>query len=392
MNSMSQPDRRRSTSPIRPMRRVLPPLLALLLLAGAPLPGPLNGLVGVAQAQAMLAARVNGVGITFELLDRQFEDLLRERNIHIARMQNPARARDLKREALDRLIRIELLWQEARRVGLVAGDDEVDRVLAETRGRFRSPDQFDRRIVLSGFNATTYREHTRKLLSGDRYAQTVVEREVRVEAADVEAFYLANPGLFKRKEQVKLRQILIAAPAAPAAPAATTAPANALANASAVVNASVSTAASTSASTGASTTPQVDGAGFTRARARQQIEALRARILAGESIDTLARQFSDDPTRQWGGEMDPFGRGEQAPEIEAAAFALAPGEVSEVIDSPAGLRILQLEQHVPGVTLTLAEVDEPVRQHLRSTRGKEALDREVARLRTTGKVDVLAPL
>lgn len=358
MNSMSQPDCCRSTNPVLPVRRVLLPLLAMWLLAGAPLPGPPIGLGGVAQAQAMLAARVNGVGITFELLDRQFEDLLRERNIHIARMQNPARARDLKREALDRLIRIELLWQEARRVGLVAGDDEVDRVLAETRGRFRSPDQFDRRIVLSGFNATTYREHTRKLLSGDRYAQSVVEREVRVEAADVEAFYLANPGLFKRKEQVKLRQILIAAPAA------TTAPAN----------------------------PEVDGAGFTRARARQQIEALRARILAGESIDTLARQFSDDPTRQWGGEMDPFGRGEQAPEIEAAAFALAPGEVSEVIDSPAGLRILQLEQHVPGVTLTLAEVDEPVRQHLRSTRGKEALDREVARLRTTGKVDVLAPL
>ncbi len=364
----------RCCAPLRTWRRMVWPLLVLLLLAGAPLPGRLNGLAGSAQAQGMLAARVNGVGITLELLDRQFEDLLRERNIHIARMQNPARAKELKREALDRLIRIELLWQEARRVGMAASDDEVDRALVETRGRFRSPDQFDRRIVLSGYTASTFREHTRKLLSGDRYAQTVVEREVRVETADVEAFYRANPGLFKRKEQVKVRQILIAAPAAASAPA------------------SGSARASPSVSTTTSTGPDVAGAESARVRARRQIEALRARILAGESIDALARQYSDDVTRQWGGEMDPFGRGEQAPEIEAAAFALAPGAVSEVIDSPAGLRILQLEQHVPAVTLTVAEVDEPVRQHLRNTRGKEALDREVERLRSTGKVDVLTPL
>jgi parvulin-like peptidyl-prolyl isomerase len=363
---------------LRTWRRMVWLLLVLLLLAGAPLPGRLNGLAGPAQAQGMLAARVNGVGITLELLDRQFEDLLRERNIHIARMQNPARAKELKREALDRLIRIELLWQEARRVGMAASDDEVDRALAETRGRFRSPDQFDRRIVLSGYTASTFREHTRKLLSGDRYAQTVVEREVRVETADVEAFYRANPGLFKRKEQVKVRQILIAAPASASAPASG--------------SASGSASASPSVSTTASTGPDVAGAESARVRARRQIEALRARIQAGESIDALARQYSDDVTRQWGGEMDPFGRGEQAPEIEAAAFALAPGAVSEVIDSPAGLRILQLEQHVPAVTLTVAEVDEPVRQHLRNTRGKEALDREVERLRTTGKVDVLTPL
>ncbi|MEY2689788.1 MAG: hypothetical protein RL375_3987 [Pseudomonadota bacterium] len=328
----------------------------LVLVGLTPWPG--LGLVGLAQAQGMLAARVNGVGIGLELLNRQFEDLLRERNIHIARMQNPARARELKREALERLIRIELLWQEAQRVGTVATDDEVDRVIADTRGRFRSPDQFDRRIVLSGFTPATYREHTRKLLAGDRYAQSVVEREVSVGPADVEAFYLANPGLFKRKEQVKVRQILIAAPGP--SPAAASGPG------------------------------EVDGPA--RLRARQQIEALRARIQAGEPIDALARQFSDDPTRQWGGEMDPFARGEQAPEIEAAAFSLAPGEVSGVIDSPAGLRILQLEQRVPGVTLSLAEVDEPVRQHLRSTRGKEALDREVERLRSTGKVEMLTPL
>jgi parvulin-like peptidyl-prolyl isomerase len=368
------PARRRALQRTCHARRVWWPLLTLLLLAGAPLPGELSGLVGTAQAQGMLAARVNGVGITLELLDRQFEDLLRERNLHIARLQNPARAKELKREALDRLIRIELLWQEARRIGMAAGDDEVERAVADTRGRFRSPDQLDRRIVLSGYTASTFREHTRKLLSGDRYAQTVVEREVRVETADVEAFYRTNPGLFKRKEQVKVRQILIAAPAAASAPASG--------------YASASPAVSTATSTG----PEVAGAESARARARRQIEALRARILAGESIDALARQFSDDVTRQWGGEMDPFGRGEQPPEIEAAAFALAPGAVSEVIDSPAGLRILQLEQHVPAVTLTVAEVDEPVRQHLRNTRGKEALDREVERLRTTGKVDVLTPL
>ncbi len=299
-------------------------------------------------AQPVLAARVNGEGIPHERLDRQFEDLLRERRLNIARMNNPAKAKEIKREALDNLIRIELLWQEARSAGLAASDEEVENAMAEARGRFRTREAFVARIERSGFTEASYRVHTRKLLSGDRYAQRVVDRDVRVTDKDIEEFYAINPRLFRRAEQVKARQIMVAVPAG--APAAQ------------------------------------------REQARRRIDELLARARAGESFEELARQHSEHATRQWGGELDPFGRGEQAKPFEDAAFALSPGAISGVVETAEGLHIIKLEQRSDAVSVPLDQVRERIRDHLVTSRGKEAIDKEVEQLRVLGKVELLTPL
>lgn len=303
---------------------------------------------GAALGQSVLAARVNGAAIGLELLDRQFEDLLRERKLQIARLNNPAKAKSIKREALDNLIRIELLWQEAKAAGLVASDEEVDRAVVEARGRFRTQEAFVRRIESSGFSEASYREHTRKLLSGERYAQRIVEREVRVADKDVEAFYAINPRLFRRDEQITVRQVLVAVP----------------------VNAKP---------------PEKE-------QARRKIDALLARARAGESFEALARQHSDDPTRQWGGQLDPFSRGEKDRAFEDAAFELAPGAISEVVETPAGLHIIKLEQRNAAAFVPLSDARERIREYLHLTRGKEAIDKEVEQLRALGKVELLTPL
>jgi parvulin-like peptidyl-prolyl isomerase len=304
---------------------------------------------GAVQAQAVLAARVNGTPIPLSLLDRQYEELLAARRVQIARLQDPAKAKAIKREALDQLIRIELLWQEARRAGLAASEDEVQRAVAEVRGRFRNDEAFRRRIEQIGFDEAGFREHTRKLLAGERYAQRVVEREVRVEEQDIEDFYAVNPQLFKRPAQVRVRQILVAVPA--------------------------------------------DASAAQKAQARQRAAELQARARAGESFDELARRHSDDVTRQWGGEMDAFGRGEKAKPFEDAAFALAaPGAVSDLVETAAGWHIIRLEQHIAEVAVPLATARDRIRDQLLRMRGNDALDREVEQLRALAKVEVLTPL
>lgn len=325
------------------LRAVSGMVVMAVTLAGAALwPG------AAAVAQPVLAARVNGAGIAMEALDRQFEDLLRERKIHIARLQNPARARELRREALDRLIGIELLWQQARAEGLEADDAAVERAIAEARSRFRSAEAFAQRIAVEGLGEAGHRERTRQLLSGERLAQRIVERDVQIGEADIAAFHAANPALFRRPEQVRVRQILVAVPLG-AEPAL-------------------------------------------KAQARGRIEALLARARAGEPFEALARAHSDAPTRQWGGELDPFGRGMQPRVIEDAAFALAPGALSEVIETPAGWQILRLDERIAALSVPLADVRERIRQHLHDSRGQAAIAREIARLREQGRVELLMPL
>jgi parvulin-like peptidyl-prolyl isomerase len=311
--------------------------LALVLLWG-----------GAAFAQAVLAARVNGAPIAHELLDRQYEELLRERRLQVARMQDPSKAKGIKREALDNLIRIELLWQQAKADGLAASDAEVDAAVAQARGRFRNAEAFLRRIEQSGFSEASYREHTRKLLSGERVAQRIVERDVKVTEQDIEEFYEINPRLFKRNEQLKLRQILVAVPATASA--------------------------------------------AQKAEARRKIDALLARARAGESFEALAREHSEHATRQWGGALDAVVRGEHPGHFDNAAFALAEGAISEVVEADTGLYILKLDERVAAASIALADARERIRSYLLETRGKAAIEREVEALRALGDVKLLTPL
>jgi peptidyl-prolyl cis-trans isomerase SurA len=77
--------------------------------------------------------------------------------------------------------------------------------------------------------------------------------------------------------------------------------------------------------------------------AREQLEAIRKRILAGEDLAALARQYSQDPgSGAAGGELGFFKKRELVPEYEAAALKLQPGETSPVIESMFGFHIIQL--------------------------------------------------
>ncbi|MDO6389473.1 peptidylprolyl isomerase [Pontibacter sp. BT731] len=77
--------------------------------------------------------------------------------------------------------------------------------------------------------------------------------------------------------------------------------------------------------------------------ARQKLEALRARIVAGEDFATLAKEHSEDPgSAEAGGELGFFKKKELVPEYEAAALRLEPGQMSNVIESMFGFHLIQL--------------------------------------------------
>lgn len=77
--------------------------------------------------------------------------------------------------------------------------------------------------------------------------------------------------------------------------------------------------------------------------AREQLEELRKRILAGEDFATLAKQYSQDPgSAENGGELGFFKKKELVPEYEAAALRLEPGGISNVVESQFGFHLIQL--------------------------------------------------
>ena len=83
---------------------------------------------------------------------------------------------------------------------------------------------------------------------------------------------------------------------------------------------------------------------------REAMEAVRRRAAGGESFAALAREYSQDPgTASQGGDLGTFGRGEMVRPFEDAAFALQPGEISDVVETPYGLHVIRLqEKEAPG--------------------------------------------
>jgi peptidyl-prolyl cis-trans isomerase C len=75
--------------------------------------------------------------------------------------------------------------------------------------------------------------------------------------------------------------------------------------------------------------------------ALSQIQGLKTQLDGGADFADLARAHSDCPSAKAGGDLGSFGKGQMVPEFEQAAFGLAVGAVSGVVETPFGYHLIQ---------------------------------------------------
>jgi peptidyl-prolyl cis-trans isomerase D len=99
--------------------------------------------------------------------------------------------------------------------------------------------------------------------------------------------------------------------------------------------------------------------------AQAKARAVLDRLKAGEDFAALASELSEDQgSKQAGGDLGFFERGQMVPPFEEAAFALEPGNVSEPVRSPFGIHLIKVEEHRTALHRPFEEVREQLARDL----------------------------
>ncbi|MFP4108254.1 MAG: SurA N-terminal domain-containing protein [Desulfonatronovibrio sp.] len=108
-------------------------------------------------------------------------------------------------------------------------------------------------------------------------------------------------------------------------------------------------------------------------QARQKITEIKAQLDKGKDFAELAREYSQGPSADQGGDLGTFGRGQMVPEFEEAAFAMEPGEISDPVRTQFGWHLIKIEEHIPARTKGLDEVRARIRMEVGEEKAMDQL-------------------
>ena len=238
-----------------------------------------------------------------------------------------------KLELLRNLIDNEIMLQRTEKMGLMAVDTDVDAKFNELKAPY-TKEEFEKQLKHRNMTAEDLKTQLRRDLSIQKLFNKEITSHISISDADVADFYNSNKSTFHLAEpQVHIAQIVVTPTPDPA-----------------VHNLKNDKAHNAD-------------------EAKQKIQAIEARLKAGEDFGMIAQNYSEDSnTAPNGGDLGfvPDSAFEKSsPELRRVILGLKPGEMSPVLPSTEGYRILKVISKEPSGQRELT--DPRVQQTIRET-------------------------
>jgi peptidyl-prolyl cis-trans isomerase C len=246
---------------------------------------------------------------------------------------------------LDQLITYNVLKQEAAARKLTVPEADVDAQVAQMQKQFPSEAEFNKALAERNATVAQLKADARVDMAINKMMEAELASATAATDADAQDFYAKNPDKFKQGETVRASHVLV------------------------------------------KVEESADEA--TKKAARSKIDTVLKRARAGEDFGALARENSADGSAAQGGDLGFFPRGQMVPPFDQAAFALKPGEISEVVTTQFGYHVIKLTEKKEASTIPLEQVKPRVLEFLTNQKKQQRVDAFISDVKQRAKIEVL---
>lgn len=187
---------------------------------------------------------------------------------------------EMRERVLNELIEEQLVLQAAKTKGITIAEAEIDQIINIIKTRFESEEKFNLALETNGLTMAEFRERVKEKLLGQKIKDIELKKQLRLTEQQLNNF-CQNYGV-----KVHAQHILVKTE-------------------------------------------------------KEALEVLQ-KLQSGVDFAQLATQYSLCPSRQVGGDLGFFGRGQMVPEFEEAAFSMnKEGQLSDVVKTKFGYHIIR---------------------------------------------------
>jgi peptidyl-prolyl cis-trans isomerase SurA len=318
------------------MRHFIRLFIAVLLMAGALIPVP----VAIGEEPTVvdgIAAVVNGEVITYSqvrALSAPQERALRQqyRGPDLEKKLTELRQLALK-DLIDRRLIIQAFKKESYEIPDHLVDQKVNQIIREAFGGDRNT--FVKTLEAQNYTLGEFKQkEMEKFIVGAMRSHNVKANQI-ISPVKVDEYYRKHRDEFTSKEQIKLRLIMISG--------------------------------------------QQDTAS---APAQKELaQQVLGKLAAGAEFEQMAQMYSEDSTKDNGGDWGWIERKTLAEPLERFAFNMPVGRISNIIDYAGNYYILKVEDKHGGNTKSLAEVRSDIEKKLVEEEAQKLQERWLASLR-----------
>ncbi len=287
-----------------------------------------------------IVAKINGKPITRSELDSTMQVYAMQMHQKATDQLTVDQFQEIYEISIEKLIARELIFQAALAAGVVAAEEAVEQEKQKLIADYENEEKFYETLRRAGMTPEFYHRMVRQDLTVNLMTAEKLKEVADPSPQEVETIYNKYPEKMVEPERVRARHILVA------------------------------------------------GSGDEREPALQRINEIREKTTPA-NFSKMARENSDCPSAQAGGDLGYFGRGQMVASFEAAAFSQTKGEVGEPVETPYGFHLILVQDKTAQRNLPFAEAEVQIRNFLKEESGVKFLENWVKQLRSEADVEIV---